>query len=97
MHLALGFFKTFQEASTGMQANANVKNAAVPVATHIAITMKMAILCLLTEKMRRYCVRIETLVNVNPIQYVNILKYRYYLSKHSIPEKYGQDPLPVGS
>jgi hypothetical protein len=68
IHLAVGFFSTFQNASTGIQENAKVKNAAIPVATQMPITIYMGTRASLTEKMRRYCVRIETLVKVKPTQ-----------------------------
>jgi hypothetical protein len=68
MRLALGFFKTSQRASTGTQANAKVNSAAVPVATHIARAMYIGSRASFSEKMRRYCVRMDILVIVKPTQ-----------------------------
>jgi hypothetical protein len=39
MHFAVGFLSKFQNASTGIQPNANVNSAAIPPNTHIAPTM----------------------------------------------------------
>ena len=68
MHFAFAFFRTFQDASTGVHANAKVKNAVMPVATQIPMTMYIRIRATLAVNMRRYCVRIEILVSVKPTQ-----------------------------
>jgi hypothetical protein len=68
IHLALGFFKTSQEADTGRHAKVNVKKAAVPVAAHTPITIYIGTRVCVTEKMRRYCVKIEILMKVKPQQ-----------------------------
>jgi hypothetical protein len=55
MHLEVGFSVTFQNASTGMQENAKVKNAEVAAPTQSAMTMWMGSLVFVTPKIRLYC------------------------------------------
>jgi hypothetical protein len=51
-----------------------VKSATIPLATQSPMTIYIGILASLTEKMRRYCVKMEIFVKVKPTQYVRMLQ-----------------------